>query len=304
MLMSDGYPVDPEWAAKVEIIDLGFVLFYCCEMLVKMLGFGLRNYFQSGWNCFDFVLVSTSVGALFMGTDSGISCLRVLRSFRLFLLMHQLPGLTGLIDTVAHCLRPATDIAILMFMEYFLFAIVAMRTFGQASTNHQYYSPKCNFLTFTSSMKLLFQVMCGQNYLWITADLVQEGFSEYMCFLFFFSFYIINVLILLNLFAIVVLDTFDSKCPVAQTIDTADLWCFTCAWADQTIGAGACLSLQKGHAAKILRRLDSGGAEDEASDDSPKKGMTALAAKRKRESFRPKGGECPMLCAVLCAVLW
>eukprot|EP01047_Picozoa_sp_COSAG01_P142075 COSAG01_NODE_73233_length_250_cov_3.562914_1_plen_62_part_01 len=31
-------------------------------------------------------------------------------------------------------------------------------------------------------MKLLFQVMCGQNYLWITADLVQEGFSEYMCF--------------------------------------------------------------------------------------------------------------------------
>ena len=61
-----------------------------------------------------------------------------------------------------------------------------------------------------------------------------------------------QVLFLLNLFAIVVLDEFNAQNPVSQTIGPSDLWAFTKAWADETVGCGACPSLSEQN---ILERL-------------------------------------------------
>ena len=43
------------------------------------------------------------------------------------------------------------------------------------------------------------------NYMWLVQDLIAEGNDPTVLFLFFFSFFVISVLILVNLFAIVVL---------------------------------------------------------------------------------------------------
>ena len=294
MLITDHYPQDPTWAMWVSWIDVGFLVFYCIEMVIKMFGLSPVNYFKDGWNSFDFILVGISLVSMLYGTDSGLSGLRVLRSFRLFLLMNELPGLTGLIDTVIHCLEPAISVCIIGAMDFYIFAIAGMRMFGDAGTNHSFYDDNNNFKDFGSSLKLLFQVMAGQNYMWLTQDLVAEGKDEKLLFLFFITFFILNVLILINLFTIIVLETFDAKAPVAQTITPVDLWAFTHAWAEQTIGAGACPSLQSGHASNILRDLqrmsriehgedavdDAGALSDSGEDDDDDWGATTPRSPR------------------------
>jgi hypothetical protein len=44
-----------------DLIDLGFSLFYMCELAINMYGHWFWDFFQSWWNWFDFVVVATSV---------------------------------------------------------------------------------------------------------------------------------------------------------------------------------------------------------------------------------------------------
>ena len=309
ILLCIHYPVDPLFAELYGMVDIAFLLYYAVEMVMKMVGFGFTNYFNRGWNCFDCFLVTLSLLSVIFGTVSGIESLRVLRSLRLFLIAQQLPGLMSMIDTVLKCLVPAVTIAAIMSIFFYVYAVAGMTLFGDAGFDHDYYNENNNFSTFYSSFRLLFQVQFGQNYMWLTADLVAEGKNEDVVTLYFISFFVINVLINLNLLAVIILDNFAAQNPVAQTIGPMDLWAFTHAWAEQTIGAGCCPSLQKGNGAKQLRRMERQAAgeevelsasedeEDEEDEDedgmiSPReaaKGMTAMKKKAAKDAKRPKG---------------
>ena len=308
VLLLEHYPAEPEWAQMIGYIDIAFLFFYMVEMLAKMIGLGLGNYFSSsGWNTFDFFLISTSLATAIVGTVSGIEGLRALRSLRLFLLVRQLPGLMSLIDTVIHCLPPSLTIGTIMMVFFYLYSIIGMRVFGNTIIEHQggFYDANNNFDSFPNAFKLLAQVLFGQNYMWLTADLVSEGHEEQTVFLYFGSFFVINVLININLFAVVVLDNFAAQNPVMQTIQPVDLWSFTHCWAEQTIGAAACTSLQKGKAAQMLKHFETKEAANEAADDEydvcgttgqvlDKDGTTvtghkALQFKARLQRKRPKG---------------
>ena len=49
---------------------------------MKLMAMSPKYYFQEGWNIFDFIIVSLSLGELVMD-NSEVSGLSVLRSFRL-----------------------------------------------------------------------------------------------------------------------------------------------------------------------------------------------------------------------------
>jgi hypothetical protein len=269
ILLLEHYPADDEYSQLIGYIDILFLLFYCAEMFAKMIGLGFRNYFRSGWNSFDFVLISTSLCTAVVGTVSGIEGLRALRSFRLFLLVQHLPGLMSLIDTVIHCLPPSLTIGAIMAVFFYLYCMIGMRVFGSTVIEHEggYYDANNNFDSFWNAFKLLAQVLLGQNYMWLTADLVSEGHDEGNVFLYFGSFFLINVLININLFAVVVLDNFGAQNPVAQTIQPVDLWSYTYCWAELTIGAAACPSLHKGKAASMMDKFEKKEADKEENDD-------------------------------------
>lgn len=60
-----------------------FIAIYGCEIAVKVTGLGLKQFLDSGWNCFDiFVLVGSVISAAF-GVDTVGLFLRSLRIFRL-----------------------------------------------------------------------------------------------------------------------------------------------------------------------------------------------------------------------------
>eukprot|EP01043_Picozoa_sp_COSAG02_P024531 COSAG02_NODE_1343_length_13161_cov_12.669959_1_plen_3095_part_00 len=303
VLLCEHYPAEGRWLEFISLVDMAFLGFYCVEMLAMMIGLGVGNYFRSGWNTFDFVLVASSMAAAIAGTTTGIEGLRALRSLRLFLLMQQLSGVMGLLDTVIHALPPSVTIGAIMTVFFYIYAMIGMRAFGTTGIEHHgsYYDDNNNFDSFSNAFKLLAQVLLGQNYMWLTADLVTEGHDETAVFLYFASFFIINGLINLNLFAVIVLDNFAAQNPVSQTIEPADLWCFTYVWADLTIGAAACPGLNRRRVASILESVESQDDSDDdfdicedtgnvlADDGSIVKGNMALQFKSKMHRKNPTG---------------
>ena len=59
-----------------------FTATFAAEAMMKLMAMSPKYYFQEGWNIFDFIIVSLSLGELVMD-NSEVSGLSVLRSFRL-----------------------------------------------------------------------------------------------------------------------------------------------------------------------------------------------------------------------------
>ena len=60
LLYFPGLENDP----RLEIIDHVFILFFVVEAAVKMIKWGPKGYFASGWNRFDFTIVVFSIASV------------------------------------------------------------------------------------------------------------------------------------------------------------------------------------------------------------------------------------------------
>ena len=79
------YAMDQQIISVLEILNFIFTIIYTAEMVIKLTGFG-KNYFDDGWNIFDFsIVLSAWLGLMFFevfAIDIG-SVTTVIRSFRI-----------------------------------------------------------------------------------------------------------------------------------------------------------------------------------------------------------------------------
>ena len=67
----------------LEVGNKVFTTFFTTEAVLKLLGMS-KEYFQSGWNVFDLVIVLASLVDLFAENLNGVSVLRGMRLVRYF----------------------------------------------------------------------------------------------------------------------------------------------------------------------------------------------------------------------------
>ena len=84
---------------------------------------------------------------------------------------------------------------------------------------------------------------------------IQQKLSPTQVFMYFALHYFMSVYIIANLFIVSVLDSFDVQSRVDQEIEREDLWGFTYAWAELTIGAHACPALTRSEAKQFRLQL-------------------------------------------------
>lgn len=58
--------IESDWNHALDIVNMLFTWIFFAEMAIKMLAFGLHQYFQDAWNTFDCVLVVLSTIAFFL----------------------------------------------------------------------------------------------------------------------------------------------------------------------------------------------------------------------------------------------
>jgi len=125
-----GYPGGP-----LDILDQFILWIFFSEVLIKLVAEEMEplNYFNSGWNCFDFFVV---FGSFTPGGGSLLTMLRLLRLLRVLKLVKSLPQLQVIVTALLMGLNSIGFIAIILFLFFYIFAIIGMILFQKNDPWH------------------------------------------------------------------------------------------------------------------------------------------------------------------------
>ncbi|XP_034096054.1 voltage-dependent N-type calcium channel subunit alpha-1B-like isoform X2 [Gymnodraco acuticeps] len=159
----------PEWLTRAlyaaEFVFLGLFL---TEMSLKMYGLGVRNYFHSSFNCFDFGVIVGSICEVIWdmikpGASFGISVLRALRLLRIFKVTKYWNSLRNLVVSLLNSMKSIISLLFLLFLFIVVFALLGMQLFG-GMFNFEEETPTTNFDTFAAAILTVFQILTGEDW--------------------------------------------------------------------------------------------------------------------------------------------
>jgi hypothetical protein len=166
--------------AAMEAANTAFVFVFVIEMILRMVGLGLEEYFSDKFNTFDCVLVTYSFIELILvlgglNMSGGLAGLRALRLLRLFKLARQWKDMRIILAALAQSLGSLFYTTVLLSIFLYIFALLGMTLFGGiqdgkglrfAKTDF----PRSNFDSFFpteyghGAFIVVFQIITGENW--------------------------------------------------------------------------------------------------------------------------------------------
>ena len=212
----------------LSIVNYVFTGIFILECIIKLLGYGFKPYFHSGWNRFDFFVVIASIVDLTVANVEGFDAsflksfqimrvLRVLRITRVLRLIKSLKGLEKLIQTLSWSLTALANVLLLMLIFFCIFAILGCYfydsiTYKNYKDQFVYINEYYNLDNFYNSFLLVFRCATGENWNNIMIELAfvdTEKVSEAYGYIYFIISNFTNSIIMLNLFLMVTLQQYD-----------------------------------------------------------------------------------------------
>mgnify|MGYP005990991041 CR=1 FL=1 len=122
--------------AWLEYLDMVFLLLFVMEALVKIRSSGLKGYFSSYWNRFDFSIVILSLPALLVPfasvpNTSVIIILRLFRIIRIARLLRFVPNMQHVLKGLGRALKASIFVLAALVFLVFILAIVTCHFYGQ-----------------------------------------------------------------------------------------------------------------------------------------------------------------------------
>lgn len=126
------YPtiMDSQGELLVTLNTVFYIIFFV-ELVLRMASYGRRpqDFFRSGWNIFDFVII---VGALIPGIRNQAQLLRLLRLLRVVRLLRYLPDARMLLASVGKALPSMFSVFVLTILLLFVYGMVGWTLFGES----------------------------------------------------------------------------------------------------------------------------------------------------------------------------
>jgi len=165
----------------LEYINIIFTVVFALEATIKIIGLRL-HYFRRAWNVFDFVVVLLSVIGIILGevlkgevfiSPTLLRVVRVFRIGRVLRLVKAAKGIRKLLFALVISIPALFNIATLLFIFMFIFAIMGMTLF--LNVRHQdAITTTVNFETFGRSMILLFRLCTSGGWNDVLDPLMEE----------------------------------------------------------------------------------------------------------------------------------
>ena len=193
----------PEESSSAHTILLSldniFTFLFLAEMLIHFLARG-RKFFQSAWLNFDACIVFASVVQLMIWGKSNNE-LRVLRSLQL-LRSFQFSRLKVIAMALVASIVPVLQSAVLALITMSLYCLIGVEIFGSSADKE--------FGSFTSGFYTLFRVGLGSwpDEVPALSPFHEDGSINLQAIVFIYSYYLIVVIVLINLVVAVLLDNF------------------------------------------------------------------------------------------------
>lgn len=176
------------WLLALDRIALGV---FVVEIALKLVVYR-HNFFRSGWNVFDFIIV----GATLMPIGEGVSVLRALRILRALRLVSVVPSMRKVVDALLRAVPGMASVLTLLLLVFYVAAVMATKLFGAAFPEW--------FGTIGESLYTLFQVMTLESWSMGIARPVIEVYP--FAWIFFVVFILVTTFAVLNLFIAIVVD--------------------------------------------------------------------------------------------------
>ncbi|NP_001095190.1 voltage-dependent L-type calcium channel subunit alpha-1S [Oryctolagus cuniculus] len=160
----------PLWLTHLQDIANRVLLsLFTIEMLLKMYGLGLRQYFMSIFNRFDCFVVCSGILELLLVesgamTPLGISVLRCIRLLRLFKITKYWTSLSNLVASLLNSIRSIASLLLLLFLFIIIFALLGMQLFGGRYDFEDTEVRRSNFDNFPQALISVFQVLTGEDW--------------------------------------------------------------------------------------------------------------------------------------------
>ncbi len=162
---------------------------FVIELLLKLAAFGPR-FFRSGWNIFDFLIVSISL----VPATGSMEILRALRILRVLRLLSQVPKLRVIIESLLRALPGMGWTALLLVLVFYVFAVMGTKLFSE------------DFPELWGNLALslfsLFQVMTLESWSTGVARPMMEVYP--WIWLYFVPFILVSSFMVLNLFIAII----------------------------------------------------------------------------------------------------
>ncbi|XP_057660009.1 voltage-dependent calcium channel type A subunit alpha-1 isoform X44 [Diorhabda carinulata] len=214
------------YTSTLKYLNWGFTGMFTVECILKILAFGVRNFFKDPWNTFDFVTVIGSiVDAMvveFGENFINVGFLRLFRAARLIKLLRQGYTIRILLWTFVQSFKALPYVCGLIAMLFFIYAIIGMQVFGNIEVSPETSIDRHNnFRNFIQGLMLLFRCATGENWPSIMLSCIKgrkcdsnSGKSGEQCghniaYAYFVSFIFFCSFLMLNLFVAVIMDNFD-----------------------------------------------------------------------------------------------
>eukprot|EP00658_Telonema_sp_P-2_P084296 TRINITY_DN931_c0_g1_i5.p1 TRINITY_DN931_c0_g1~~TRINITY_DN931_c0_g1_i5.p1 ORF type:complete len:1358 (+),score=416.38 TRINITY_DN931_c0_g1_i5:162-4235(+) len=162
-LASEFYDQPVAWTMALDMFNLIFTIIFTVEITIRIIALYPKQFFTDSWNVMDFLIVAVS---LVMIPLDGIVNLTALRPFRLLLLFRVIKrakGIRLMVSTLLLSLPALFNVTCLLFLVYFIFAILGMGWWANVRMNEALFT-QANFRTFVDSLLMLARMTAGEGW--------------------------------------------------------------------------------------------------------------------------------------------
>lgn len=204
------YDISPTVLTVIEWLDYSITLFFLIEISIRFLAEPQkRQFFKSGWNIFDSLIVIVSLIPI---EDSELAFVgRLIRIFRVLRMVSVIPELRTLLNSLIKALPQLGYVALLMFIIVYIYAAVGTTFF--ASINPVLWGD------ITVAMLTLFRVMTFEDW----TDVMYETMAVFpLSWAFYISFIFLNAFAFLNMLIGIVVNVMEKENAEQWQRDHAD----------------------------------------------------------------------------------
>jgi voltage-gated sodium channel len=182
-----------EAVSFLAFMDSAITYFFLIEITIRFLAYRhKKEFFKSGWNIFDLVIV---IGSLIPAGGTGVLLARLLRVFRVLRLVSMVPELRILINALLKAIPRMGYIVLLMFVIFYIYAAIGSMIFEKIN--------EVLWGDVSISMLTLFRIATFEDW----TDIMYETMAVYpMSWIYYLSFIFLTAFIFLNMMVGTVLE--------------------------------------------------------------------------------------------------
>ncbi|NOY63075.1 MAG: ion transporter [Gammaproteobacteria bacterium] len=193
------YDVGPTWMTVLHFLDIAVTVFFLVEISVRMVAEEkVRNFFRSGWNIFDFLVVTASL--IPVDESEMVLLARLLRIFRVLRLISIIPELRILMNALVTAIPRMGYVVLLMFIIFYIYAAVGSLMFEKINS--------VLWGDISIAMLTLFRVATFEDW----TDVMYETMAVYpFSWVYYLSFIFLTAFVFLNMMIGIVLDVMQTE---------------------------------------------------------------------------------------------